>query len=330
MGYTIGKEWSKEAIIAEFTRLYRQLGRSPKSGLDIPPNLQQASLRYFGSVILAKEAAGIPLLRKYYPKSNIEVTCAFCGKKFTKWASTVGRYTGLDFCSQACVAEYRKGHWGVPFNFNWDDIDKRNSLAYITGAILGDGSIYDGEISLSTVDLEFAQLFSMHLSNVANRIIPPQLNDRREYLATKSRPNCKVQYRTRVWWRKFADFLIEITNNPLKFVESDSEKIMLLKGLWDAEGSLDKGKSYLVRFANADNRLLILFGDLLSHFNVDHHFDEIHCIIRGRQNIGQFYRLIGGATIYRKDKLFLEKLTQPLNKRWQARLLNGTWRWAKT
>lgn len=191
-------------------------------------------------------------------------------------------------------------------------------LAYVTGVVLGDGSIRIQKskkrtsyvIIFATVDEDFMEKF---------------IND--FYLWSKYKPYVKVmsggykrfpsgkfyKYRkffcTQIPFKSACLFLSKFKINPkycLKFFPKKYLK-WVIKGLWDSEGNVRiSNKKYLrIVFVNYDKDIIHLFREILDKFSIPYSLQKFgkrypHIEILTNEGRIKFVNLVGGFTIKRK------------------------------
>jgi hypothetical protein len=186
-------------------------------------------------------------------------------------------------------------------------------FGYVIGVMLGDGSISKKSyiLSFSSIDKEFTKIFNKNLIKIFNK------KPYRCIIHVKnSKYNNKPKYKLHIYSKEIYYFLKPKLEN-LKWIYNQNSdfKKMVLKGLFDSEGFVDKLGSYNVNFANTDKKILELFINLCSEFKIktkNNYGGNCPQIKILPMYIESFYRIIEGLTIKRKEQR-IKKLIQRIN-----------------
>lgn len=194
-------------------------------------------------------------------------------------------------------------------------------LGYIVGAILGDGHIYYNQINLDVADRSFVNYFAKQLVKWCNKkpkiyIIP---KGEKFYRSRGYVSKTKKRYKVSLSSMELARFLMKKCSDLSWIYKSPiSVKKMVLKGLFDAEGSINIENK--IEIANTDPKIRHLVVELCSDISI-----PAKAIGREKSKVRMlggikskiiFYEKIG-VTIPRKRKR-LEKHLNYYKKRGKA------------
>jgi len=150
-----------------------------------------------------------------------------------------------------------------------DYLRPSEELAYVIGAVLGDGCVflqkYHYFITLRVKDLEFAEKFAECIGKVLEREPPKPI------------PVKNGAFKVKVCSKTLYELLkkpIDI-DNIRKYVEHCFRCICaFLRGFFDSEGSIDKDGD--TRVYNSDKSLLVYIKDLLNRFGIKTTGPKLH------------------------------------------------------
>ena len=187
---------------------------------------------------------------------------------------------------------------------------KKNSsyLGYIIGVCLGDGSITCRKtahaIKLDTIDEDFSSYFADILEKWSGK--KPSIKLREggvERLPGDRYYMCKPKYRVVVSAVELAEFLKKKIKNLEWIYNTDKEfKKMIVKGLFDSEGSINRS-SRNMSFTNTDLNIIHLFKNLCKDWDIDTSSIKAY---KGKYQHKQVYTLYIYKHEYRK--IFLNKI----------------------
>lgn len=120
--------------------------------------------------------------------------------------------------------------------FDFDNCNKED-LAYIVGAIMGDGCVGKSSISICSIDLEFLECIREKILKLI------EFKKKRVYIKTLRKRN--IYLIPRIYSKEFTSFMIKKTANKTKVPDfimngNNNIKINFINGLLDAEGSVPK------------------------------------------------------------------------------------------
>jgi len=178
------------------------------------------------------------------------------------------------------------------------------ALGYIVGVLLGDGYLSKRYISLHVKDLDFAKFFIDQFKQWCN-IAPPIYH-------------YKSYYEAKIGFTEACTFLKSLVSDLSWIDKSDKGiKRMILKGLWDSEGSINKS---FIGFVNTNEEVALLYQKLCKELGIKttfHNYKKFYFVrIFRRENKIKFFNEIG-ITIGRKRERFLKIISKPpIYKKW--------------
>lgn len=225
--------WNQEKIIKKLKKYARDLKHSPSVG-EIDISLRSACIRHFGTLNKAKEKA------KLKTKPNLYVLPSLA-------------------------------------------YQPSRELAYIIGALIGDGSFRFQEsktrksyvIIFASKDKDFMEYFIENF-NKWSQYTPTISVVKENY---HKFPNNRICYCQKVWvtqicFKEAWYFLKQFRDSPLFCLKFFPEQYLqwILKGLWDAEGSISlHGPDNLrAQFVNSNPRILNLYKKIIEGFNLNY------------------------------------------------------------
>jgi len=154
-------------------------------------------------------------------------------------------------------------HGVIPPAAKWKAEPSRE-LAYITGVLHGDGSVYKNEanyeykIELAVIDKEFAETFSKVIAKLLNRkYIEPWWN--------KKEKKWQIEYRSKAFYQWYKRCEEKGLEGFKPYIEHDTEMIRYyLKGLFDSEGCNYRNKR--IKLSNSNIELLEYVQYLLKKY----------------------------------------------------------------
>lgn len=202
-------------------------------------------------------------------------------------------------------------------------------LGYVVGAALGDGHIFcrnnknhrSGGITLKVVDKDFAELFSQKIKKWCGKEPRWYFGNGGEVIILGRTCVVKPTYIVMLNSMEVGKFLKERLEKLdwIRNTNNEEFKIMVLKGLWDSEGCVDK-EGYCISFGNSKIKIMELFKGLCSDLDIRTgkiikratglYFIKISNIA----NVVKFYERIG-ITIRRKRDLIGEKIENHIKRR---------------
>src|SRR3989338_4082896 len=266
--------WNKRKIIISLQTFEKRTGMTPSArNIGIP--LLKACERYFGSLNNAKKAAKLEI------KLNRNI---------------------LPHTAHSSSKE----------------------LAYIAGLILGDGSLRFQKskertsyvISFSSKDKDLMESFINSFKIWSN--YKPKIYVRHDGWRTfpsGSNSYYHKNFCTQIGFQDAYFIIKKFKNNPLYCIHFFHQKHYrwLLKGLWDAEGSIRiNNKSLRIHFANKDRRIINLYQYMLNFHGINWRKNNYRngCFdvaISDTFGTLEFIRVIDGITIKRKFKSEIRK-----------------------
>ena len=193
-------------------------------------------------------------------------------------------------------------------------------LAYLLGAIDGDGWVEQGEtnyrIGLEVKDKDFAENFAQSASKVYGRKPKIQCFTRHFPNGSKlvKKPFSTIKYRVRIGDQKITPMIDELRKNPqfTKILTDSGEACVsaYLRGLYDAEGSFHLSPH--LRIYNDDTSLLVRVALLLQFLGINiqsgivraDNREGVHCLNLYRTKlVQQFSEKIGFSIARKSDKL---------------------------
>jgi len=231
----------------------------------------------FGSWNEAIEAAGltktgydkeriIELLRRFKTEEDVK----FTSEEFTSHPNypserTVAKYFGT-WNKALEAAGIKKGK--VVRGKDREIEDPSKEKAYSIGALLGDGSISETKtgdmIKFSTVDKEFASELGCRLGqwlNIKWKGFDSPSTEISCYVQEHS-DNRQTQYHLCKNVTNMSNHIKKVYNSSLNGLKENfkEHKAYMIRGLWDAEGSIFKNDGRIV-FSNSDKKLIRLYID---------------------------------------------------------------------
>jgi len=183
-------------------------------------------------------------------------------------------------------------------------------LSWLVGFILGDGNIFNNTITITTIDKEIKNMFIKNFKKWSNfKKFYVYIDKRKEqkfsngkYYKVKDRINIRVTF------KEASIFLQKFKNNPLYCLEFFPKKYWkyILKGLWDAEGSIFLTRKNYIRivFSNTNKEILILYKKICSSLGFKFYVSKlkrnrVNIVIENLSDVINFIDIIG-ITIKRK------------------------------
>ncbi len=201
-------------------------------------------------------------------------------------------------------------------------------LAYIVGVLLGDGHFryqHDRKrtsyvIVFATKDKDIMDYFACQFKKWSNFF--PKLFIRKG--GWRKFPNGNISYYqkfycTQISFKEAWTFLTEFKRDPLYCIDFFSEKYYpwIIKGLWDAEGSINFKTNDCLRisFTNTDDAILSLYRRLLNQCCIYYYLEKgtenkTNVQISDIFNVLKFIKVIDGITIKRKEHKIKTRLSQ--------------------
>jgi len=178
------------------------------------------------------------------------------------------------------------------------------SLGYIIGVSLGDAYVGKGRIEIETKDKDFAYYFKKHLEEWSGikttfKKTYHKKRNKRYYLVTLS-----SIYACQYILNKISE--IDWIYKTPKFFQ-----IMVLKGLWDSEGTIDRYRG--IRFCNSNYKIIELYIKLIMNIlnitpKILIHKGKHYVVYFSKwKEIYKFYKIIG-ITIKRKERKIIDKI----------------------
>lgn len=188
--------------------------------------------------------------------------------------------------------------------FNEADTRDSPQLAYIAGAILGDGYLQKNQyrLGLRAKDEDFVRLVKKELRKIVSGNISFYISEENGSKMYRVTTTCHGLYR---WFEKWEN-MVEIAKKfPAEFI----------RGLADAEGSISlfwdekerKERRYL-SIANTNKFLIEFVRGLARRFDIDFKLRRLksgvyYLYIQDKKNISKFNRHIGFSIARKKEKL---------------------------
>lgn len=178
------------------------------------------------------------------------------------------------------------------------------ALGYIVGVLLGDGYLSKRYISLHVKDLDFAKFFANQFKQWCN--IAPPIYRYNGY------------YEAKIGFTEGCTFLKSLISDLSWIDKSDKEvKRMVLKGLWDSEGSVNKS---FIDFVNTNEEVALLYLKLCTGLGIETTFNKYKKFyfvrIFTRENKIKFFNEIG-VTVTRKKENLLKIISKlPVYRKW--------------
>lgn len=252
-------------------------------------------------------------------KERITKICIQCNKKF----KVLPYRKHLKFCSKSCQLEFQ-GYKIKPTAYKMSA-----PLAYVIGVILSDGNIDLKRklIRLECKDKDFAEFYAKQFEEWSGITIEAKKQKPRVRYRNGEMKKQNPMYMCKIKSVKLVNILERYTNN-FRWVHNIniSRKIMLLKGLWDGEGSIYKNSGcWRISFCNTDYKIITLYKNLVRDiFGIEtksyrskrkNNEKDIYKInIYNEKNLCKFLEIIG-VTIKRKlnkvkNENFLMQISQ--------------------
>ena len=264
---------TKQKIVNLLVEQQDRLGMSPSVRL-LPISIKSACQRHFGNLNNAKKIAGLKFKEHVNPLHDV-------ARKPSK------------------------------------------ELAYIIGLLIGDGSFRYQKSSdrtsyvifFATKDKDLMDYFVENFKNWSG--YEPRISIRKD--GYRKFPNGITSYFHQVYFTQIGFknawvLLKHFYDEPLRvldFFHKDHHK-WILKGLWDAEGSIRKDR-FGITFSNGNNKVISLYTTLLYEhgfkYSIHKSTNVFNIDISNENNVIGFVRLIDGITIKRKvNNLILKGL----------------------
>lgn len=157
--------------------------------------------------------------------------------------------------------------------------------AYVIGAYLGDGHISDAkQLVLNVKDVEFAIEFARKLCKFLNLEWGGWDDDATEIICSKRKDGMYAVKKSisPVYdiFRKYDAMEFDPVDVKNEYVDHPES---MLRGLWDAEGSIDTNKR--VHFYNTSDKIIELYIELVTDAVIKNHIDE-----KGFDVLTQYYK----------------------------------------
>jgi len=165
---------------------------------------------------------------------------------------------GRKFCSRECYYKNKKGYIKIHPN-----LIASGTLAYVLGALKGDGAIFirgdgNGVVQLKVTDETFARCVLKGLQKIK---LKPHLRQGKLYDLERKTPYIVTAYSL-----EFARWYLTLTCDALSNMVKDYP-IAFVKGFYEAEGCCCD--AHRLRIYNTDLNLLILVKGLLQSLSIE-------------------------------------------------------------
>jgi hypothetical protein len=177
-------------------------------------------------------------------------------------------------------------------------------LGYIVGVLLGDGYVSKYYLSLHVKDLDFAEFFAFQVKHWCN-VFPPIYH-------------YKSYYEVKIGFVEACRFLKKLISDLSWIDKSDMEvKRMVLKGLWDSEGSVNES---CIDFINTNDKVALLYQKLCQEFGIKitfHKYKKFYFVrIFMKEDKMKFFNEIGVTIARKREKLIKMISKTSVYKRW--------------
>ena len=204
-------------------------------------------------------------------------------------------------------------------------------LAYITGLLLGDGSLRFQKskerksyvITFTTKDKElmdyFLEKFSKWSDFKAKTYI---VKGGYKRFPSGKESHYKKTYNTQISFKRAWIILKKFFDKPLMCLEFFKENHLhwIIKGLWDAEGCANVYDNRIrFYFSNKSDEIVTLYKKLLDKRRISYRVDKskqgmYNITISNKFDVLKFFRTIKGITIKRKETQEIKKIVNKLKK----------------